>query len=359
MNSKKKREGLPMNKRPSTLLCAILALILAIIPFQAAHADSPVTSTDFYAAYTDEAIVQSAREARVMTPELASYLADEDHPLDVRAAVINAIGWESERTGRAEAFAQLTYGKPLAELAKADLRGDEQFVIGYLLAMDDYLETSEAELWLADARQLLPDSFTVALIHALVQAQGEMKDAAGWPQVWRTVADVAFNPDLQMDMRPDAAEIIFDYMVSYSDKRVINPFAEESRLALRIGASEFALNGTTFEIDPGYDTAPALVNGGAYLPVRFLTEAVGGTIGWEAATQTVTVRTAHVTMEMQIGATTAVVNGKEQQLLGAPYIANGRTMLPFRFIGEALGFDVSWNGTNGEIGLTLKSQSRS
>ncbi|GBF76042.1 hypothetical protein PA598K_04482 [Paenibacillus sp. 598K] len=348
-----------MKKRPSTLLCAILALVLAIMPFQAVHADSPVTSTDFYVAYADEAIVQTARASRVMTPELASYLADEDQPLAVRAAVINAIGWESERTERAETFAQLTYNKPLTELAKTDLRGDERFVIGYLLAMDDYLDTNEAEVWLADARPLLPDSFTVALIHALIQAQGEMKNAAGWPQVWRTVAEVAFDPDLQMDMRPEAAEIIIDYMVSYSDKRVINPFAEESRLTLYIGASEFALNGEMFEIDPGYGTAPALVDGGAYLPVRFLTEAVGGTVGWDAATQTVTVDTAHVTMELQIGATTAVVNGKEQQLLGSPYIANGRTMLPFRFIGEALGFDVSWNGANSEIGLTLKSQSHS
>ncbi len=334
-----------------------MALVLAISPFQTAHADSPITTTEFYKAYLDEAIVQKAHQAKDVTEELALYLADEENPLAVRAAVINAIGWENEQAERAASFAQLTYDKPLSELATTNLRGDERFVIGYLLAMDDYFDTREAEAWLADAKQLLPDSFTAALIHALVQAQPEVQ-SSDWTHVWRIVADVAFNTDLEMDMRPAAAEIIIDYMVTYSDKRVINPFAEQSRLALNIGASDFTLNGETFEIDPGYDTAPALINGTAYLPVRFLTEAIGGTIRWEPNTQTVTVNTAHVTMEMSIGDTTAVVDGEEQQLLGAPYIANGRTMLPFRFIGEALGFDVSWNSTSGEIGLTLASQSR-
>lgn len=346
-----------MKRQPFILLCALAALTFAITPYRAAYADSPVTSTDFYKAYEDEPIVQTAYEAGGMTAELASYLADATAPLALRAAVINAIGWENERTERAEAYAQHAYGRPLAELMQSELRGDERFVIGYLLAMDDYFDTSEAEQWLAAARQLLPDSFTAALIHAIVRAQGQM-DHADWQQVWKTVADVAFDPNLHMDMRPEAAEIIIDYMVLYSDKRVINPFAEESRLALRIGESEFSLNGVMFEIDPGYGTAPALNEGRTYLPVRFLTEAVGGSIRWEASTQSVFVNTAHVTMALSIGDETAVVNGKEQRLSGAPYISNGRTMLPFRFIGEALGFDVSWDATNGGIGLTLATQSR-
>ncbi|SFA77155.1 Copper amine oxidase N-terminal domain-containing protein [Cohnella sp. OV330] len=345
-----------MKKNPFILLCALTAMLFALTPFPAAHADSPVTSTNFYEAYTDEPIIQKALQASGMTAELATYLADESSPLALRAAVINAIGWETEPTQRAEAYAQHAYGQSLATLKQSELRGDERFVIGYLLAMDDYLDTREAEQWLEDARRLLPDSFTAALIHAIVQAQEEMKDA-GWAHVWKTVADVAFDPDLEMDMRPEAAKIIIDYMVTYSDKKVINPFAEKSRLTLRIGERDFKLNGQTFEIDPGYGTAPALIEGSAYLPVRFLTEAVGGDIRWEAATHTVRIDTAHLKMKLTIGEKTAVVNGEEKQLLGAPYISNGRTMLPFRFLGEALGFDVSWDAATREIGLTLGSQS--
>ncbi|MFD2334551.1 copper amine oxidase N-terminal domain-containing protein [Cohnella sp. GCM10020058] len=345
-----------MKKHPFILLFALTAMLFALIPLPSAHADSPVTSTNFYVAYKDESIVQKALQAGGMTAELATYLADESSPLALRAAVINAIGWDTEPTQRAEAYAQQAYGKSLAAIKPSELRGDERFVIGYLLAMDDYLDTREAEQWLEDARRQLPDSFTAALIHAIVQAQEEMKDA-GWPQVWKTVADVAFDPDLKMDMKPEAARIIIDYMVSYSDKKVINPFAEESRLTLRIGDRDFKLNGETFEIDPGYGTAPALIDGSAYLPVRFMTEAVGGDIRWEAATHTVRIDTAHVSMKLTIGEKTAVVNGKEQQLLGAPYISNGRTMLPFRFLGETLGFDVSWDAATREIGLTLGSQS--
>lgn len=38
------------------------------------------------------------------------------------------------------------------------------------------------------------------------------------------------------------------------------------------------------------------------------------------------------------------VNGKEVQMDTKPYIENGRTMVPVRFISEALGLKVDWNG---------------
>jgi hypothetical protein len=37
------------------------------------------------------------------------------------------------------------------------------------------------------------------------------------------------------------------------------------------------------------------------------------------------------------------VNGKAGQLDAAPLIVNGRTFLPARYIAEALGYTVQWN----------------
>ncbi|CAM4049450.1 copper amine oxidase N-terminal domain-containing protein [Cohnella lubricantis] len=345
-----------MGKMKVSFLIVMLAVVALLVPIQSAAADSPITSTEFSKAYMDEPIVQAADKAGSVTKEIAEYLADESAPLDIRAAVINAIGWEGERQGRTEAFAQYTYGQAYSDLDLSVLRGDELFVIGYLLAMDDYFDTASAEELLRSAKMSLKDSFTAAMIHALVSSQSQMLSSSSWQQVWKNVAAVAFDNRLNMDMRPEAAAIIIDYMVLYSDKRVINPFSGDSRLDLQISDPSFKLNGETFEIDPGYGTTPVLREGRAYLPVRFLTEAVGGAVQWNSSTNQVKVMTAHTELELTIGDTQVFVNGEEHMLDGAPFISGGRTMLPFRFIGEALGFDVSWDGQTKEIGLTLESQ---
>lgn len=49
-----------------------------------------------------------------------------------------------------------------------------------------------------------------------------------------------------------------------------------------------------------------------------------------------------VKITLTIGNTTATLNGENVECDAAPIIRNGRTMLPIRFIAEALGADVSW-----------------
>jgi len=56
---------------------------------------------------------------------------------------------------------------------------------------------------------------------------------------------------------------------------------------------------------------------------------------------------------LQLGNTTAYVNDKAHKLEVAPFNYNGRTVLPLRFVGEALGLDVKWNGQTRSI--TLRS----
>jgi hypothetical protein len=47
-------------------------------------------------------------------------------------------------------------------------------------------------------------------------------------------------------------------------------------------------------------------------------------------------------VELRIGSTTALVNGKSVALEVAPRIVAGHTFVPVRFVGEAFGSQVSW-----------------
>jgi hypothetical protein len=106
-----------------------------------------------------------------------------------------------------------------------------------------------------------------------------------------------------------------------------------------IGQSSFFLDGQSYNTD----AAPFISSGRTLVPVRYLAEALGAQINWDAATQKVTITKGGTTMELTINSTTITVNGKASQLDAAPLLVNGRTFLPARYIAEALGYTVQWN----------------
>jgi hypothetical protein len=71
-----------------------LLLILFIFSINSVFADSPLTSADFYKAYMDVSLVQeaSASKARI-TNEMMEYIENDANPLEIKLAIINAIGW--------------------------------------------------------------------------------------------------------------------------------------------------------------------------------------------------------------------------------------------------------------------------
>ena len=93
------------------------------------------------------------------------------------------------------------------------------------------------------------------------------------------------------------------------------------------------------------DAAPVIKNSRTMLPVRFVAENLGATVGWDDATKTVSITGADTTIEIVIGASSAKVNGNEIALDSPAYIdpANNRTYLPVRAVAENLGATVSWD----------------
>jgi hypothetical protein len=102
------------------------------------------------------------------------------------------------------------------------------------------------------------------------------------------------------------------------------------------------------------DAAPYIdqSSGRVLVPVRYLANALGERIVWDAATQTVTVigyaapSGDSMTISMVIGSTTLTVNGQTQTMDQAPVIRDGRTYLPARYVAEAFGDNVSWDAAS-------------
>lgn len=90
------------------------------------------------------------------------------------------------------------------------------------------------------------------------------------------------------------------------------------------------------------DTPPTIVNGRTLVPVRAIFEAIGAFVDWDSTTRTANGVRGDTTVSIQIDNATAYVNGEARTLDVPAQLINGRTMVPARFISEAMGCDVTW-----------------
>ena len=185
------------------------------------YADSPITSTQFHKAYGDIELVREAKLSGTLNKRIFDYLSSTKNPIDVKAAIINALGWELEGKNNAQLFLKFLSEKyrmsfePHA-INTGILHADEIFCIGYLEAMDDYFHPEKSMQLLETAKKRRGDSFTVSIVLALVRAQEAM--ASSWCTVWKLTESVLSDKSLKQDLREEAKKIIIDYMILYRDE---------------------------------------------------------------------------------------------------------------------------------------------
>ncbi|MGE7129662.1 stalk domain-containing protein, partial [Lysinibacillus xylanilyticus] len=101
------------------------------------------------------------------------------------------------------------------------------------------------------------------------------------------------------------------------------------------------------------DQPPVMVQGRVMLPLRAIFEALDASVDWDRKKQTVTATKGGTTVVLKIKSKLATINNKTVTLDVPAQIFSGRTMVPVRFVSEALGQDVDWN-SSGQI-VTINS----
>ncbi len=91
-----------------------------------------------------------------------------------------------------------------------------------------------------------------------------------------------------------------------------------------------------------YDQAPVIENNRTLVPMRGIFESLGASVRWEGSTKTIKATKDNRVIELTIGEREVKINGATQLLDVPPKMINNRTMVPLRFIGEALGYEVKW-----------------
>lgn len=93
------------------------------------------------------------------------------------------------------------------------------------------------------------------------------------------------------------------------------------------------------------DVAPIIVNNRTMVPIRHVTEMLGGAAYWDNDTRMVTLSLNGKVMNMTIGTT---IPGYDV----APFILNDRTYVPIRYISETIGYNVQWVDATRQILIT-------
>jgi hypothetical protein len=145
----------------------------------------------------------------------------------------------------------------------------------------------------------------------------------------------------------------WDKAGNYASEEFFLVLAQETVIQLTIGKNIAMIDGIPVPLD----VPPIILNGRTMVPIRFISEAFGAEVQWDAETRTVRIyfEKTFTRVTLQINNTIARINDKIVTLDAPPTIINGRTMVPIRFISEAFGATVDWDNATRTVTIKLKS----
>ena len=136
--------------------------------------------------------------------------------------------------------------------------------------------------------------------------------------------------------------VTVDTAFKQADENTDQPAAEDAKtIVLQVGSTLARADEKTII----NDVAPVIRNSRTLVPVRFITEMLGGQVAWNETTKEVTLTIDGKEIKMTIGAVL-------EKYGVAPVIIDGRTFVPVRFVADELGATVAWDEATKEVTIT-------
>lgn len=101
-----------------------------------------------------------------------------------------------------------------------------------------------------------------------------------------------------------------------------------------------------------FGTQPQSIGGRVLVPLRGVMEKLGAFVGYDGPSKTVTAQKGNIDITLRLGDRNARVNGQDRLLDVPAQTINGTTMVPLRFMGEALGADIKWDAATSMIAIS-------
>ena len=163
--------------------------------------------------------MRTIKEKLIKCYECDKYINSETNSLEVKLAIINAIGWNVKGNKSSKLYFKFVMNK---KKYKSDFGGnstafnwnataDELICYAYMKALDNYFDVSDAFEVAGLALNKNPNSFAVNMIYNLIKAQGltSYREYCSASKMFNTLKD---NPNLTANMKNEAMPFVFEYM---------------------------------------------------------------------------------------------------------------------------------------------------
>lgn len=108
------------------------------------------------------------------------------------------------------------------------------------------------------------------------------------------------------------------------------------------------------------DVSPFIVNGTTYVPIRFISQALRmDKIEWIQDSQSVIIKNGKKNMTLFVNKNYGYVDNVYTKLSGSPILQNNRTFVPLRLISETFESTVNWDSDNYIVSIKTKSNTTS
>jgi len=157
-----------------------------------------------------------------------------------------------------------------------------------------------------------------------------------WDEIWADVDNYKFP----MPKEFRSANVHLNAKGGNNNNSTIQ--TTQSKIKIMLNGSPLAFN-----------EAPYMANGTTMVPMRVIFEALKAEVNYDAATQKITANKDDTVIELVLGQKSAKKNGQAINLDVAAVTRNGNTMVPLRFVAEALNAKVDWDNSSQTVSITL------
>ena len=111
-------------------------------------------------------------------------------------------------------------------------------------------------------------------------------------------------------------------------------------------------NNTPFYLE----ARPQMRSNSVFVPVRVVSEILGADVSWE--NPNINIKYEDMTINLTVGSRTAYNGTQKITLPAAPYVRNGYTYVPIRFVAEAFNCDVEWQAKKNLVNIKIRQYTR-
>jgi hypothetical protein len=152
---------------------------------------------------------------------------------------------------------------------------------------------------------------------------------------------IADKGDGWFSARKDAVTYVANWPYqTYGDAEYVEHVLRYFHNDIEYRGAKVRLNDKLIKFD---DQSPIIIDGSTLIPIRAVSQTLGAKVEWDGKKYQAVITSGKSTITIPIDSDTAYIDGEPYKLSTEATIMNGRTMVPLRFVAEALGLSVSWD----------------